>query len=133
MLLLAMSGFFIKSLLNVSRVDLGIKVDNVITFRLSPQRYGYTPQRSRLFFQRLEDELRAAPGVTGGDGRRAYRCSPAATRGNDVAVQGFQAGPDTDSNSSFNTVGAGYFSAMGIPLLSGREFTDADVVGRRRS
>ena len=34
MLLLAASGFFVKSLLNVSRVDLGIKTDNMITFRV---------------------------------------------------------------------------------------------------
>jgi predicted permease len=49
-------------------------------------------------------------------------------RQRDVAVQGFKAGPDTDSNSRFNKVGPGYFSALGIPLIAGREFTDADTV-----
>ena len=49
--------------------------------------------------------------------------------GNNVSVQGFAAGPDTDTESRFNHVGPGYFSAMGIPLIAGREFTDADVVG----
>ena len=47
--------------------------------------------------------------------------------GNDVAVQGFEAGPDTDGNSRFNEVGAGYFRTLGVPLMAGREFTD----GRR--
>ena len=64
MMLLASSGFFVKSLLNVSRVDLGFKVDHVVTFGLSPDLNGYSSDRTRLFFQRLEDELRAAPGVT---------------------------------------------------------------------
>ena len=64
MMLLASSGFFVKSLLNVSRVDLGFKVDHVATFGLSPDLNGYSFDRTRLFFQRLEDELRAAPGVT---------------------------------------------------------------------
>jgi predicted permease len=40
----------------------------------------------------------------------------------------FKAGPDTDSNSRYNKVGPGYFSALGIPLVAGREFTDADTV-----
>src|SRR5215468_9587542 len=64
MMLLASSGFFVKSLMNVGRVNLGFKVDHVATFGLSPDLNGYSPDRARLFFQRLEDELRAAPGVT---------------------------------------------------------------------
>jgi predicted permease len=125
MMLLAASGFFVKSLLNVSRVDLGIKVDNVITFGLSPELSGYTFERTRLFFERLEDELRATPGVTGVTVALVPLLA-GSNWGNDVNVQGFQSGPDTDSNSRFNEVGAGYFSTMGVPLMAGREFTAAD-------
>ena len=46
--------------------------------------------------------------------------------GTAVAVQGFEAGPDTDDNSRFNEVGPGYFRTLGMPLMAGREFTDAD-------
>ncbi len=127
MMLLASSGFFVKSLLNISRVDLGFKVDHVVTFGLSPDLNGYSFDRTRLLFLRLEDELRAAPGVT------AVTVSNVPilagdNRARDVAVQGFKAGPDTDSNSHYNKVGPGYFSALGIPLIAGREFTDADTV-----
>jgi predicted permease len=127
MMLLASSGFFVKSLLNVSRIDLGLKVDHVVTFGLSPNLNGYSVDRTRLFFQRLEGELRAAPGVM------AVTVSDVAIlTGNNhsrgVAVQGFQAGPDTDTISRYNRVGPGYFSALGIPLIAGREFTDADAV-----
>jgi putative ABC transport system permease protein len=127
MLLLASSGFFVKSLRNISRVDLGVKVDHLVTFGLSPDRNGYSVDRIRLFYQRLEDELRTAPSVT------AVTLSNVAiltghNRNRDIAVQGFNAGPDTDSRSRYNRVGAGYFAVLGIPLLVGREFTDADNV-----
>jgi putative ABC transport system permease protein len=127
MMLLASSGFFVKSLLNVSRVDLGFNIDHLVTFGLSPDLNGYPVERTRLFYRRLEDELRVVPGVT------AVTLSnvPLLTghnRGRSVAVQGFRAGPDTDSNSRYNRVGPSYFSALGIPLIAGREFTDADTV-----
>ena len=131
MLLLAASGFFLKSLINVSRVDLGLKTDHVLTFRVAPVLNGYQADRSRVFFGRLEDELRAVPGVT------AVTASTIGilagnNSGNDVAVQGFEAGPDTDVNTRINQVGPGYFSAMGIPLVAGREFTAADVVSSQK-
>src|SRR3954447_9837584 len=125
MMLLAASGFFVKSLMNVSRVDLGIKVDNVITFGLSPELNGYKPERVRLFFARVEEELRAIPGVTGVT-LSLVSLLAGSNWGNDVSVQGFQGGPDVDSNSRFNEIGAGYFATMGVPLMSGREFTAGD-------
>jgi predicted permease len=127
MMLLASSGLFVKSLLNISRLDLGFKVDHVATFGLSPDLNGYSPDRTRVFYQRLEDELRAAPGVTAVTASNVLLLAGNnLSRG--VAVQGFKAGPDTDSNSRYNRVGPGYFSALGIPLMAGREFTDADTV-----
>ncbi|HEX4565214.1 MAG TPA: ABC transporter permease [Vicinamibacterales bacterium] len=126
MLLLAASGFFIKSLLNVSRVDLGIKIDDVITFNLSPALNGYKPDRTMVLFERLEEQLHATPGVTGVTVALVPLLA-GSNWGNDVAVQGFKAGPDTDSNSRFNEVGPGYFATMGVPLMSGREFTEADI------
>ena len=128
MMLLAASGFFVKSLMNVSRVDLGIKVDNVITFGLSPELNAYTPEKTRLFFERLEDELHATPGVTGVTVALVPLLA-GSNWGNDVSVQGFQGGPDVDSNSRFNEIGPGYFATMGVPLMSGREFTASDGFG----
>ena len=131
MLLLAASGFFVKSLLNVSRVDLGIKTDNMITFRVSPVLNGYTLERSRVFFQQLEEQIAATPGVTATTVSTTPILS-GSNNGNSVAVQGFEAGPDTDTNSSVNQIGPGYFSAMGIPLIAGREFTAADILSSQK-
>jgi predicted permease len=123
--LLAAAGFFVKSLLNVSRVDLGVKIDNVITFGLSPELNGYTPERTRGFFERLEEKLTATPGVTGAT-ISLVPLLAGSNWGTSVAVQGFEAGPDTDDGARFNEIGPGYFRTLGVPLMTGREFTDAD-------
>jgi putative ABC transport system permease protein len=128
MALLASAGLFAKSLVNVGRVDLGLDIDHLVTFGISPQQMGYTAARSRALFHRIEEEFRAVPGVT----RVTASLVPVLSGsnwGSSVKVQGFEAGPDTDNGSRFNEIGAGYFRAMGVPLMSGREFTDADALG----
>ena len=128
MTLLVAAGLFTKSLYNVSRVDLGLKADNVATFGLSPNQNGYKPPQSRALFERLEGDLNASPGVTSvSAGLVALLAGN--NWGNSVRVQGFAAGPDTDTNSRFNGVGPGYFRTLGVPLIAGREFTTADTIG----
>jgi predicted permease len=128
MALLVAAGLFTKSLANVSRVDLGVSADNVIMFGVSPELNGYTPERSQRLFERLEDDLAALPG-TAGVTMATVALVSGNNWGNNVAVEGFESGPDTDTNSRFNEVGPGYFATLGIPLLAGREFTRADTLG----
>jgi predicted permease len=128
MALLALAGLFVRSLQNVSRVDLGVKIDNVVTFGVSPDLNGYTPERAQQLFARAEQELGATPGVTAVAASMVPLLA-GSNWGSDVTVQGFQKGPDTDANARYNEVSAGYFRTLGVPLMSGREFTDADTLG----
>ncbi len=126
MALLIAAGLFLRSLVNVSRVDLGLDQDNLVTFAISPALNGYDSDQSMALFGRAEEELAALPGVVrvsdslvpvlGGD-----------SWGNSVRVQGFEAGPDTDTGSRYNEIGPGYFKTMGVTLLAGRELTAADT------
>jgi predicted permease len=127
MTLLVAAGLFTRSLMQISRIDLGLKVDNLVTFGISPELNGYTPDRSRILFERLEDDLRAMPGVVSATASLVPALS-GSNWGSDVQVEGFESGPDIDNNARFNEVGAGYFRTMGIPLVAGREFTRADTL-----
>ncbi len=127
MALLVPAGLFAKSLFNVSRVDLGFKTDHLVLFGIAPELSSYTTERTRELFERMEDELAAIPGVTG-----AVAAMVPVLAGDNwntsLAVEGFEAGPDTNTSGSFNGVGPGYFKTMGIPLVAGREFTRADAL-----
>ncbi len=128
MALLVSAGLFLKSLVNVSRVDLGVEIEQFATFGLSPERSGYDSTRSTLYFQRVEEELRTVPGVTGVTSALVPLMA-GSNWGTDVLVQGYERGPDVDNNSRFNSVGAGYFTTLGVAMLAGRDIAVSDIRG----
>ncbi len=123
--LLVSTGLFIKSLINVTQVDLGIQIDNVATFAVSPMRVGYDTLRAKALYARVEEELRAIPGVTGVTSSMVPLLS-GDSWGNNVRVQGFECLPDVDCNSRLSAVGAGYFKMFGVSLRSGRDILPSD-------
>lgn len=126
-LLLIPTGLVLESLINLLRVDLGIRTENVISFRISPELNGYKPEQSRALFERVETALSAIPGV------RSVAASRMQLLANDncgtnVTVEGYPRDPEIDTHSMINEVGPGFFSKMGIALIAGREFTDQDTL-----
>jgi predicted permease len=126
MALLVSAGLFTKSLMNVSRVDLGLNIDHVVTFAVSPDLSGYKPARAQALFERLEQELAALPGVTAVSESR-IRLLAGDNWGSSVSVEGFKADSDTDTHAMYNMISSGYFRTLGIPMLAGRDFTVADA------
>jgi predicted permease len=129
--LLATAGLFTKSLFNVSRVDLGIEVDHVITFRLDPQRNGYTPARAQQLFQDLLARLEAMPGVTAASAARVPLIASSNSM-TSIGVEGYALPEGESTSTSFNEIAPGYFRTTGVPLLAGRDFTESDTVGAPR-
>ncbi len=128
MALLAPAGLFAMSLFNVSRVDLGIRTERLVTFQVAPALNGYDTPRARDLFERLEQDLSALPGVSSA----VYALVPLLAGdswNSGVTVEGFEAGPDTNTSAAFNSVGSGFFGTVGMPLRAGRDFSLADGVG----
>lgn len=124
-LLLVASGLVLQSLQRIRTTDPGFSpnVENtVVNLFLS----GYDTQRAKNFENELILRVRALPGVESA----AYARSTAFTYRNfstsPVAVDGYVPPADQQPNVAYNEVGPGFLATMGIPLVSGREFTDAD-------
>ncbi|MEO8452018.1 MAG: ABC transporter permease [Gemmatimonadota bacterium] len=126
--LLGSAGLFVRSLVNVNRVELGIRTDSVVTFAVSPQQIGYRPSETRALFARIGTELAGLPGVTGATSALVPVIRSWNT-GGDVDVDGFPTTAQTDVNSRLNYVGVDYFKTLGIPVLAGREFKPSDDIG----
>jgi predicted permease len=126
--LLVTAGLFVRSLGNVSRVDLGLAPERVVAFTVAPARSGYDEARERALYARLEEELAAAPGVTGA-AASAVPLFAGISGGGAVRVEGAPPRPGAAPEARRNAVGPGYFRTLGTPLVAGREFTPADRPG----
>jgi predicted permease len=122
--LLVLAMLFAQSLSNVARLDLGLDVDSLATFNVAPRRSGYEPQRVAATYDRIEETLAAQPGVTAVASAMIPLVSGSRfTR----MVQGFEVAPDVETLVSINMVSPGFFGAVGVPLLTGRDFAEADT------
>jgi predicted permease len=128
LLLLISAGLFGKTLVNLTRINLGIRTDHLIGFALTPKLNGYSDERTATLYHDLRERLAALPGVTSATGARVPAIANSSSSGN-MTVEGFTSKGEGDDNSHFNEVGPDYFRTMGIPLIAGREFTDSDRAG----
>jgi putative ABC transport system permease protein len=124
-LLLTGAGLFSRSLWNLRHIELGMRPDHLIEFSIAPALSGYSPQRASALADRLCQSLAALPAV------QAASAAEIATLTNtdewsNTTVPGAESLPNDETEVSLNFVGPGYFSTLGIPLLTGREFTASD-------
>ena len=130
--LLVLAGLFAQSLANLSRVDLGMNATSVATFTVSPRRNGYSREQATRFYDRLEAELAAQPGVVDVASSMVPLLS-GSNWGAGIAIEGMDVGPPGPENSaSMNSVSSGFFRTLAIPLVAGRDFTALDTVDKPR-
>ena len=128
LLLLISAGLFGKTLLNLSRIDLGVRVDHLLVFSLTPRLNGYDDARSLQLFEHLVERLAAMPGVTSATASRVPAIAGSNSSTN-LTVEGYKPAGDNDTQSSLNEIAPDYFRTFGVPLVAGREFTTADRAG----
>jgi predicted permease len=129
MLLLVLAALFTQSLANVARVELGLRSESVVTFTLQPSLNGYTGERQGQLVDTVERELAAEPGVMNVS-TAAVPLLSHTNWGTGVVVEGFETADERGTIVNANRVGTGFFATVGIPLLAGRDFTEADSLDR---
>ncbi|MGC2887743.1 MAG: ABC transporter permease [Candidatus Acidiferrum sp.] len=126
LLLLACAGFFIRSLQNSAHVNMGFRIDHTLLMSVDLGLQGYTEERGQQFFKQLTERVRTMPGV-----RDAAISSYIPMGYDNSGVSVFPDGQviDDKSNSEVvfdDLVQPSYFRTAGVPVIRGREFTDAD-------
>jgi putative ABC transport system permease protein len=127
LILLVAAGLLIQSSAKLETAPIGFKPDHLLTVRVPLVNYKYAQgERSAAFYRTVLERIQAIPGVT------------SAAMANNLPFTGFHtsvnlpASPNSPGASDSSvyvmerSISPGYFRAMGIPLKSGREFTESD-------
>jgi predicted permease len=120
------AGLVIRSLDQMRTVSPGFTTDGVLVTSIDLVAAGYDPQRAQTFQDELLVRIEALSGV---QSAAFVRVAPFSYRGYSsapIAVDGYEAPPDEAPVLDYDEVGPAYFATIGIPLVTGREFTRAD-------
>jgi predicted permease len=128
-LLLASGGLFMMSVIRMTAADPGFRLDGGVIVQVDAGLAGYDEARGRQAHLALLDRLRTVPGVE------------AITIASEFALNGFAderavapAGVPFEErrrqgvNATYTVVGRDYARVLGLPMLGGRDFTDADML-----
>ncbi len=133
--LLAGAGMLLHTLLTLQASKPGFETTHVLAVNVPVSTYGRTPDQVRSFYREMQRQVRQLPGVeqvafgSNVPWRDAGNFGP----GFQFSVEGRtrENGAD-DPRALFRTVSPGFFASLGIPIVAGRDFNDADRDGSER-
>jgi predicted permease len=126
LLLLIGAGLFLRSLKNLSNLGPGFPVERLVGFNIDPSRGGYTPERSKIYYQQLTNALSSIPGVESA-GLASMRILQNGEWDSSMTVEGYTpAKPEDRAEPFMNRISPGYFATLGVPVVAGRDFRMTD-------
>ncbi len=123
--LLVGAGLFAKTLSNLLTQNPGFIPERLVTFALDPRLSGYNYDSGSQMYRDVVQRLQGLPHV---QSVAIAETGPLIHSRNttNVSVEGFTSNTPEEAITEFNAIGAGYFHTVGTPLISGREFSEAD-------
>ncbi len=124
--LLVASALFARSLWQASNTDLGFDAKNILNLSMDTKLSGFTDEQTRTFYAELLRRASANPGVTAASLALSVPMGNVRTN-TPIEVDGEERTARTAALPvAYNIVSSDYFRVMGIPIVSGRSFSEAD-------
>src|SRR5713226_5597115 len=124
--LLVGAGLLLQSLQRIRTISPGFSTHGVLDTSVPFVAAGYDAPRAQSFQDELLNRVKSLPGVESAAFGRMTPLGYGSFSSTTIAVDGYQPPPEEQPTVQYNEVGPDYFATMGIPLVSGREFTRAD-------
>src|SRR5581483_275266 len=126
LVLLIAAGLCLRGFGRARHLDLGFNPHDVLYARLNLVPNNYSAQRAREFDQALRSRLTAVPDMANAAFVNTAPLGPGGTFSGTVDVPGHTAAGNENRLVSFIIASPGYFDVLRTPILSGRDFSDAD-------
>ncbi|MEW6210957.1 MAG: ABC transporter permease [Acidobacteriota bacterium] len=125
LVLLVGAGLLVQSLIRLQRVNAGFDPNNLLTFTVSLPGRKYNAQQTVAFYNQLTDRIAALPGVSAAS---IVSHLPLAgdTGVTSLEIEGRPKDWANGPEGQIHSTGPGYFRTLGIPFISGRDFTTRD-------
>jgi putative ABC transport system permease protein len=120
-----------RSLYNLRNVDLGLRTDHLIKFETDARSMGTTLEQTPALMEQIAAALRRQPGISS-VGYASVGVLSGDRTGSNITIAGYKPREDEDMEPDQNSVSSNFFSTFGIPLLTGRVFTDADEMAAHK-
>src|SRR4029077_4306364 len=124
-ILLAGTGLLLQSLVKIRNASPGFNT-SVVSSVVDLFSAGYNPDRAKVFHTQLLDRVRMLPGVESAALTRVIPFSYNTFSSAPIEIDGYQPPPNEQPTAEYNEVTEGYFTTLGIPIVSGREFMRTD-------
>jgi len=124
-ILLAGTGLLLQSLIKMRNASPGFNT-NVVVSVVDLFSAGYELDRAKIFHTQLLDRVRTLPGVESAALTRVIPFSYNAFSSGPIEVDGYQPPPNEQPTVEYIEVTEDYFTTLGIPIVSGREFMRTD-------
>ena len=125
-ILLVGAALLMQSLQKIRTTSPGFTTTGVLETGVSLVAAGYDVPRAKVFQDELIERVRALPGVESAAYARSTPLGYGTYSSSPIAVDGYEPPPNEQPTAEYNHVSPAYFATLGIPLISGREFTRAD-------
>jgi macrolide transport system ATP-binding/permease protein len=125
-ILLVGATLLMQSLRKIRTTSPGFSTTGVLDTWIPLVAAGYDGPRAKTFQDELIQRVRALPGVEAAAYARAVPLGYGSYSSTPIAVDGYEAQPNEQPTAEYNEVSPDYFATLGIPFISGREFTRAD-------
>ncbi len=126
LVLLVSAGLCVKGMSRARQIDYGFKPDHVLIAGLQIGMNGYSEQTGKVFYRQLQRRLAALPGIEEAALSSWFPLGLEGCKGHGVDVDGYVRPTGENPTYEYSVISPRYFAVMGIPLVAGRDFTDAD-------
>ncbi|MBO0727238.1 MAG: ABC transporter permease, partial [Blastocatellia bacterium] len=119
------AGLYVRTLRNLTRMDLGFNRENLLLFSVSPGAIGYKNERLANLYQQLLERIETTPGVRSATASNFTPLNGSST--SSFCMPGYTPKPGEKVSLAHLSVAANYFETMEMPILQGRGLTSRDI------